>query len=126
MPTYPYRCACGHTEDIIKPMRDHDSPEACPKCHQVMGKDYGSPDWAKVGAVTFQGHFNASLGRYIGSQGDIRDAQNRIQDTTGSRPIEIGNERPKLSAPKKDVDMREVLAYAEKLQTDRGEVVNAG
>jgi hypothetical protein len=118
--------SCGHTEDIIKPMRDHDAPEICRACRQVMGKDYGSKDWAKVGMVTFQGHFNASLGRYVGSQGDIRDAQNKIQDATGSRPIEIGNERPKVAPVKHDVDMREVIAYAEKLQTDRGETVNAG
>jgi predicted nucleic acid-binding Zn ribbon protein len=126
MPTYPYRCTCGHAEDIIKPIRDHDAPEVCRLCHQVMGKDYGSKDWASVGAVVFKGHFNASLGQYIGSQADIRDAQSKIQDKTGSRPIEIGNERPKIAPKKQDVNMREVLAYAEKLQTDRGEVVNGG
>jgi predicted nucleic acid-binding Zn ribbon protein len=126
MPAYPYRCSCGHTEDVIKPMRDYDAPEICRVCHQVMGKDYGSKDWASIGAAVFKGHYNESLGRYIGSHGDIRDAQSRIRDETGSRPIEIGNERPKVAPEKKDVDMREVIAYAEKLQTDRGEAVNAG
>ncbi len=124
MPTYPMICACGHTEDVTKSIRDCDTPEPCPKCTAMMTKNYGDSGWAKAGAVVFKGHFNASLGQYIGSQGDIREAQSKIHDATGSRPIEIGNERPKAAPQKQDVNMREVLAYAEKLQVDRGESVN--
>lgn len=126
MPTYPYLCACGHREDVIKSIKDCESPEPCPKCSQIMSVNYGDPGWAKAGAMVFKGHFNCSLGRYIGSAGDIRDAQNKIQDATGSRPIELGNERPVYKPVKQDVDMRDVVAYAEKLQTDRGEAVNHG
>lgn len=125
MPTYPYTCACGHREDVVKPIRDCESPEPCPKCSLVMAVNYGDPGWAKAGAKVFQGHFNASLGQYVGSAKDVRDAQSKIQDATGSRPIEIGNERPKVKPVKHDVNMREVIAYAEKLQVDRGEAVNA-
>lgn len=125
MPTYPYRCTCGHAEDVVKPIRDCDSPEACPKCAGVMEKNYGDPGWARAGIKVFQGHYNESLGQYIGSAGDIRTAQEKIYEATGSRPIEIGDERPKVKKITHDVDMREVIAYAEKLQVDRGETVNA-
>ncbi len=124
MPTYPYACVCGRTEDVVKSIKDFDSLEHCPECLLVMFMNYGDPGWAKAGMKVFQGHYNESLGRYIGSAGDIREAQNKIQDATGSRPIEIGNERPKVQPVKQDVDIREVAAYAEKLQTDRGETVN--
>lgn len=126
MAVYPYRCSCGHAEDVVKPIRDCDEVEICRKCHQPMTMNYGDPAWAKVGAAVFKGHFNVSLGRYIGSQADIREAQHKIEDATGSRPVELGNERPKLAPPKHEVDMREVLAYAEQVQKDRGETVNNG
>lgn len=106
-------------------MRDCESPEPCPKCSQIMAMNYGDPGWAKAGAIVFHGHFNASLGQYVGSPKDIRDAQTKIHEATGSRPIEIGNERPKVKQVREEVDMREVIAYAEKLQVDRGEKVNA-
>lgn len=111
---------------MIKPIRDCDEVEMCRQCHQVMQKDYAAPGWGRVGVVVFKGHFNASLGRYIGSQRDITDAQNKIQDETGSRPIELGNEKPKAAPKTQSVDMREVMDYAAKLQTDRGETVNNG
>lgn len=126
MPSYPYRCNCGHREDVVKPIRDCEAMELCRKCHQVMEVDYSDKGWAKQGAVVFQGHYNVALGQYVGSAKDIRDAQNKIHDTTGSRPVEIGDQKPKYNPPKADVDMREVLAYAEKLQVDRGEEPNAG
>jgi predicted nucleic acid-binding Zn ribbon protein len=126
MPAYPYRCPCGYHGDVIKPIKDCDSPEPCPKCTALMAVDYSDKGWAKQGAVVFKGHFNASLGQYIGSKADIREAQSKIEDKTGSRPVEIGDQKPKYNPPKHDVDMREVLAYAEKLQTDRGETVNNG
>lgn len=118
------KCICGHREDVIKSMKDYDSPEPCQKCSAIMAMNYGDAGWAKAGAKVFQGHFNASLGQYVGSQKDIRDAQTKIHEATGSRPIEIGNERPKVRPVKHDVDMREVIAYAEKIQVDRGEKVN--
>lgn len=125
MPTYPLICSCGHAVDVIKSMKDCDSPEPCPKCSLIMSVNYGDPGWGKAGIKVFDGHFNASLGQYVGSPGDIRDAQTKIHEATGSRPVEIGNERPKVKPVKHDVDMREVIAYAEKLQVDRGEKVNA-
>lgn len=126
MPTYPHICACGHREDVVKPIRDCDSPEPCPKCSQLMAVNYGDKGWAKQGAIVFQAHYNHALGRHVGSQADIREAQNKIQDATGSRPVEIGDSKPNLKPQTKDVDMREVMAFAEKLQTDRGETVNHG
>lgn len=121
-PTYPFKCACGHKADIIKPIRDHDTPEPCDKCGALMSKDYGDPGWAKAGKIVFNGHFNQSLGQYVGSARDVKDAQNKIKDETGSMPVEIGNERPKFApALTKEPDMREVISYAESLQTARGE-----
>lgn len=124
MPAYPYLCTCGHREDVIKSIKDCDTPEPCPKCTQIMAVNYGDPGWAKAGAIVFKGHYNDSLGRYVGSSQDIKDAQNKIKDATGSMPIEIGNERPKHKPQTQQVDMREAIAYAEKLQTDRGESVD--
>lgn len=125
MPTYPMKCGCGHREDVVKPIKDCETPEPCPKCSAIMAMDYSDRGWAKQGAVVFRGHFNASLGRYIGSQADIREAQNKIQDATGSRPVEIGDQKPKYNPVKHDVDLRDVVQYAAKLQADRGEIANA-
>lgn len=126
MPTYPMKCDCGHREDVVKPIRDCDEIELCRKCHQVMAVNYGDPGWAKQGAVVFHAHYNVALGRHVGSQADIREAQRKIEDATGSRPVELGDSKPNLKPKLQDVDMREVIAHAEKLQTERGETVNHG
>lgn len=112
MPTYPYACTCGHKEDVIKPISQYDTLEACRVCHQVMQMDYGDPGWAKAGISIFKGEFNHSLGRHIGSKQDIVDACNKIQDETGSRPIELGNEKPKHAPALQKYDVSEARQYA--------------
>jgi len=40
---YCYLCpACGHTEDVMKPMSKVDRPELCPKDQFVMVRDFGA------------------------------------------------------------------------------------
>lgn len=45
----------------------------------------------------FKSGMNHSLGAYCGSRRDVVDACNRIEDKTGSRPVEIGDQHVKHS-----------------------------
>lgn len=46
--------------------------------------------------TVFKGGFNPGLGCKVGSKADVKAACSRIEQETGSRPIEIGNEKTKL------------------------------
>lgn len=96
MPTYSYKCELGHREDVIKPISQYDSPETCPTCQGPMHKDYSDPRWGGGGVLKAKGYFDNGLGKYIGSERDKQDAINRIHDSTGSRPIEIGDQKMDL------------------------------
>ena len=100
MPTYPYICGCGHKEDVIKSMMECASPETCSICDSPMEKDWGEFRPAAVHA--YAGHFNHSLGAYIGNKSQENDACARIEDKTGSRPVAIGDwvppHKPKIES----------------------------
>jgi putative FmdB family regulatory protein len=40
VPTYAYRCECGHTTEIDRPMSASNTVETCPKCLSAMYRDY--------------------------------------------------------------------------------------
>jgi hypothetical protein len=37
MPTYPYKCICGQTREVIKPLKELDKTEFC-ECGLPMGR----------------------------------------------------------------------------------------
>lgn len=53
----------------------------------------------------FKSGFNPSLGAYCGSQKDVNAACTKIEDSTGSRPVEIGNEKIKYAPKLKSYDL---------------------
>ena len=91
MPTYPYICRCGHKEDVVKSIKEYASFERCPKCQHLMETDWSE---MKPGVKVYAGHFNHSLGAYIGSKAQENDACSRIEEKTGSRPVAIGDWKP--------------------------------
>jgi hypothetical protein len=50
----------------------------------------------------FKGQFNHSLGAYVGSKEDIKAAQGKIEQKTGSRPVEVGSERMNLKPQRQE------------------------
>ena len=91
MPTYPYICQCGHKEEVIKPIKEWAFPERCPECQNMMEKDWGE---MRPSVKVYEGHFNHSLGAYIGSKAQENDVCAKIEEKTGSRPVAIGDWKP--------------------------------
>jgi len=91
MPTYPYHCVCGHTEDVVKPISMYQSLEPCCECGSLMDKD-----WSQMVPTVkvYAGHYNHSLGAYIGSEGQQRDVCEKIYEKTGTKPVAIGDFKP--------------------------------
>ncbi len=39
MPLYAFKCSCGKTEEVFRPMSKSDDPCPCPACGAVMARD---------------------------------------------------------------------------------------
>ena len=39
MPTYSFRCVCGHKREVIRPMKDYKKRVRCNKCRKTMHRD---------------------------------------------------------------------------------------
>lgn len=35
MPTYDYKCKCGHEWELSRPIVERNDPAVCPNCHNV-------------------------------------------------------------------------------------------
>jgi hypothetical protein len=75
----------------MKPMSEGGRVEICPKCSLEMHKDFGSLNF---GVSQYAGHYNHSLGAYIGSKGQERDVCSRIYEKTGTKPVALGDFKP--------------------------------
>ena len=53
--------------------------------------------YASPNISIFKSGYYHSLGRYCGSKADVKDACSRIEDRTGSRPVEIGDQQVKYA-----------------------------
>ena len=51
----------------------------------------------------FKGEYNHGLGEYVGSKADVNSACSKIEEQTGSRPVELGNEKPKENPKLQDM-----------------------
>lgn len=102
MPTYPYHCECGFSEDIVKPISEYDSRETCKVCGKDMDKDWQK---MKPAVAVYAGHFNHSLGAYIGSKRQEQDVCKRIEERTGSRPEAIGDYVPPHKPVRQSYDL---------------------
>lgn len=86
MPTYPYGCKnCKHEFDVIKSIKDFDSPEACPRCGVLSTERYISLTNFS-GADNWDSHYNPGLGCVVKN----RHHAARIAKQRGL--IEVGNE----------------------------------
>ena len=52
-----------------------------------------------------KGEYNHGLGTYVGNRGDVRSALNKIEDETGSRPVEMGTESGKMKQKPMDLSV---------------------
>jgi len=80
--------------------------------------EQAKPNPAPAGHV-YKSGFNHGLGVRCGSKGDERDAINRINDMTGSKLVEVGNERVAPKPVEAKVNKKDMYEYAQHLQDDR-------
>ena len=40
MPVYTYKCSCGQTQEINRPMKDYKKRVRCKKCKKIMRRDF--------------------------------------------------------------------------------------
>lgn len=52
MPRYSYRCECGNTIEVVKPMSSSNTVETCQFCFQEMNRDYAA-DMPRVHAASY-------------------------------------------------------------------------
>lgn len=90
MPVYPYSCACGAQFEIYQPIDGDHTLTSCQECGGVAQRVWTAP-YAWVDNT--QPHFNHGLGVEVRNKGDIKDAQKRYRDETGSSLIELGTEK---------------------------------
>jgi putative FmdB family regulatory protein len=88
---YPYKCTeCGHKFEVIKSVKDIDTPERCPKCctkserYIARTHFYGAGDWDKAA-------YNPAFGKIIRSKAHLREELS-IAASEGREMVEIGNE----------------------------------
>ena len=96
---YPYECPnCQHDFEVIKSVREIDSPEHCPKCEQIATRYiaqsqyfYGASDWDTA-------HYNPCLGKSFKSHKDATKYARKMGFD------EIGNENVEKIHKKYDAD----------------------
>jgi len=94
MPLYPFKCSnCGTYVEEVGSMKSPPITKQCDECGMTMDRVYTAP---QVDIPTYVSEWNPGLGAKIRHKQDIVDAQNRIFDKTGSRPIEVGNDTESL------------------------------
>ena len=89
MPVYPYRCGVCRTAFEQFEHADGSHQVAKCKCGALADRVWTMP-YANVDNT--EAHFNNGLGQVVKSKGDIRDAQKRYYDTTGSHLLELGTD----------------------------------
>lgn len=66
MPTYEFACdACETLHDLMLFISERDTPQACPKCGAVMGRQVTVPNGVIAGEQTHTEE-NGGKGRYYG------------------------------------------------------------
>lgn len=85
MPEYNYRCRlCGAEQSLVMTIDQYTNmvvPPFCPTCNEPMVRRYFKP----ATPTTFQPGFNMSLGRYIGSERELRSAFNQLSEEATRR-----------------------------------------
>jgi putative FmdB family regulatory protein len=89
---YEFQCSkCNLVREVIRHHSEAGDPCKCDMCGNAMHRIYGNTQVS----IPKTGYYNQALGCVVNSKADIRDAQKRIKDETGSYPVEVGNERLK-------------------------------
>ena len=102
---YPYKCQCGHTEDVWKPVAQCSNSEPCPKCATIMNRIYTVP---RVSVVQSE-YFHTGLGTYVKNAWDAKEGIKRYNEKHNAdlQPMEAGmvRKRPEgVSLSKEDVE----------------------
>lgn len=80
---YDYKCTCGNTFEVVKPMADSDKEEICHKCQAVATRAY----YPTRGFVkNFEAAYYPALGKVFTNRKDL----NYHLDSKGL--VEVGND----------------------------------
>ena len=89
MPVYPYRCPeCLAEFDRFEPAAGSHELAPC-ACGEMAARVWTVP---QAIVDNTEAYYNNGLGQVIKSKADIRDAQRRYHDQTGSNLVELGTE----------------------------------
>lgn len=86
---YQYKCVeCGHSFDVVKPVKDFDLKHSCPQCEHTETQIVISSKIHHIGARVQNAEFNPGLGCVV------KNKQEREEIAKQKGLIEVGNERP--------------------------------
>lgn len=113
MPLYPLRCVdCGRELERYAPMSNPKVSTSC-SCGGLARRV-----WTPPAVISpFRGHFNHSVGQYVGSMTEFRDALKHGEDDAGRRGL---NARYEAVDPRDMPRSEEGLAEQAKAHRDAG------
>lgn len=98
---YEYECsssACGERFDVVKPLRDYQTPEKCPKCQKPADRRFSRLQI--MGASVEDAEFNPALGCVV------KNKKHREELCKRKGLVEIGNDYSSAESIHKEFDQK--------------------
>lgn len=93
---YEFRCAsCGNIQEIIRLYQEASEVAFCSSCGSEMQRIYSIPNIS----VPKLDYYDHGLGTYVSSKHDIKEAQRKYHDRTGSELVEVGTDKIEPKKP---------------------------
>ena len=70
MPLHEFQSTCGHSDEVYVPITESPTPFPCPCCPGLMRRRFHAPAMT----AAWVGHFNHSVGQWVGSHREFRAA----------------------------------------------------
>lgn len=104
---YEYTCkACGILNDVVKPVRELELPDRCPRCGKYMVRRISK---GEVSFGTFRPGYYDAFGKVFSSKSQLTNEIRRINGESGRDIVEVGNDKfPEKPSPA-PLDRRQVI-----------------
>lgn len=100
MPVYPYRCeSCAMPVEVVRSVHDIAVPPTCGACGGLTRRVFTAPSVHR-GALAWEPHLNASVGRVVHTRSEFRSELSRASDEASERTGMVHDFQP--------IDPREV------------------
>lgn len=104
---YPFRCECGHYEEIVCHNTQYSPEQTCPMCNKYMDRIYTAPQLMDISANEY---FDEGLGKVVGSSKQVeRELKElgKMHDTEYTRD-NLKPKKKRKGIRMSDSEMREI------------------